>query len=125
MATETALRRRQATDALAALGAHRSDRQLLSVQCTNSHHVAYVYRTEAGPVYCTRMRSHAHGSRDFVDTTHRSSKANSDTEYVDLLDAAPFADDELPAWCDCGPRTLSREQLSAAIAAYQRTLRLS
>lgn len=116
-------RRRIATDALAELGAHRSDQQRLAVQCRHSHHVAFVYDTGQGLVYYALTGPHAHGSRDFVDTAHHA--AHRGTEHVDLLEAGPMMDDELPAWCDCGPHTLSRRALLDAITARRRTLRVT
>lgn len=103
-------------------GSHRSDHQLLSVQCPRGHHVAFVYDTTAGPVYWAITGPHAHGSRDFVDTPHHASARG--TEYVDLLDGEPLADDALPAWCDCGPRTLSRAELRRSVAGEHHTIRL-
>ncbi|MGH3518628.1 MAG: hypothetical protein ACRDQ7_14660 [Haloechinothrix sp.] len=117
------VRRRKAREALSALGSHRSDRRKLSIQCSRSHHVAFVYDTEAGLVYSTVTGPHAHGSRDFVDTAHHGGRRGA--EYVDLLEAGPMVDDELPAWCECGPRTLSRSELDEHITAERRKLRLS
>lgn len=116
------IRRRKASDALGALGTHRSDSRRLNVQCPRSHHVASVYDTEAGLVYSAVTASHAHGSRDFVDTAHHGGRRG--TEYADLLDAGPMVDDDLPAWCECGPRTLSRTELGEHIAAERRKLLL-
>ena len=38
---------------------------------------------------------------------------------LDLLEAGgdPLTDDTVPAWCDCGPRTLSRVAMLEWIAA--------
>lgn len=116
-------RRRAASAALAALTSRRSDHQLLGVRCARSHHVAWLFDTEAGIVYATVTGPHAHGSRDRVDTAHHGGRRG--TEYADLLDAGPHADDELPAWCECGPRTISRTALVHALDADQRVLRVS
>lgn len=116
------IRRRKASDALSALGSRRSDNRKLSLQCPRSHHVAAVYDTEAGLVYSTATGQHAHGSRDFVDTAHRGGRHGA--EYVDLLNGGPMVDDELPAWCECGPRTLSRAELGGHIAAERRKVLL-
>lgn len=115
--------RKLATEALGALGKHRSDRQVLSVQCARSHHVATVYDTDAGLVFRSVTGPHAHGSRDFVDTAHHGDRGGA--EYVDLLEAGPLVADELPAWCDCGSHMLSRSELAGLVAKRQRTLRLS
>lgn len=116
-------RRRVAAEALGELVSYRSDRQRLSVQCPRSHHVANVYDTDACLVCWTVTGPHAHGSRDFVDTAHHGQRRGS--EYVDLLEAGPLLGDDLPAWCECGPRTLSRSELRGCVVANQRTLRLS
>jgi hypothetical protein len=46
------------------------------------------------------------------------------TALHDLLDAGtgPKVDDALPAWCECGPRVLSRAELQDALAQHQRQL---
>jgi hypothetical protein len=118
--TRSARRRKLAEQALATLGSHRSDRQMLSVQCSASHHLAAVYDTPAGPVFVARMGRHAHGDRDLVDTPHRGSRE----EYVDLLDSEPSSERGLPAWCDCGPHVLSRSSLRRAVAAGDHLLRV-
>jgi len=115
-------RHRRAAAALAAYGAHRSDHQRLAVRCRRGHHVAFVYDTPSGLVYWAITGPHAHGSRDFVDTPHHAAARGS--EYVDLLQAEPVDDDALPAWCDCGPHSLSRAELVAAIAGERRTVQL-
>jgi hypothetical protein len=116
-------RRQVAADALAVFGKQRSEHQRLSVQCAHSHHLAAVYETEAGLVYHAIEGPHAHGSMDFVDTAHHGGPRG--TEYVDLLSAGPMADDGLPAWCDCGPHTLSRSDLLKAAADGEvRTVRV-
>jgi hypothetical protein len=102
-------RQERAAQALAALGSHRSQKRRLNVQCPRSHHVAAVYETDEGLVYCAIEGPHAHGSKDRVDTAHHGGSRG--TEYVDLLVGDLLVDDALPAWCDCGPWTLSRAQL--------------
>ena len=119
--TDSETRRQAARAALDVLGSHRGDRQRLGVQCPRSHHVAFVYDTEAGPVFWARTGPHAHGSKDFVDTGHHGAER---AEYVDLLEAARGADDTLPAWCDCGPQTLSRSALLGTVHAGERMLHL-
>jgi hypothetical protein len=117
-------RQQRAAEALAVFGKQRSEHQRLSVQCARSHHLAAVYETEAGLVYHAVEGPHAHGSKDFVDTAHHGGTRG--TEYVDLLRADPMSDDGLPAWCDCGPHTLSRRDLLQAAADGEvRTLRVA
>ncbi len=86
----------------------------MTVQCHRSHHLAAVYDTAAGPVVRTRRGSHAHGSKDYVDTVHRGAGA---PERLDLLAAGRSADDLLVAWCDCGPVELSRHDLLRRLRA--------
>jgi hypothetical protein len=115
-------RRDRAARALAELGSHRSDHQRLGVQCRHAHHLAAVYETAAGLVYESRTGPHGHGSKDFIDTGRSGSRGGQ--QHVDLLEAGPGVDDGLPAWCDCGPRTLSREHLLADARAGRRSVRV-
>ncbi len=115
-------RRDRAVRALDRLGSHRSEHQQVGVQCASAHHLAAVYRTVDGPVYVARTGPHGHGSKDFIDTGRSGTRGG--TEYVDLLVAEPGADDALPAWCDCGPRTLSRRDLLAHLRTQVRSVRL-
>lgn len=115
-------RRHLAVEALRGLGAHRSDSQRLSVQCARSHHLAFVYDTDVGLVVSASTGAHAHGSKDFVDTPHHGA---AHPEYADLLESAPLGSDEIPAWCDCGPHTLSRSALIGAVRAGTRTTRVA
>jgi hypothetical protein len=119
--TMTEQRRERATRALADLGAHRSDHQEVGVQCRRAHHLAAIYSTEVGLVYESRTGPHSHGSKDFIDTGRSGSRGGE--EYVDLL-ADDQADDALPAWCDCGPRTLSRSELRGVVRAGVRSVRV-
>lgn len=107
--------------ALAALGGRRGEHLRVEVSCACSHRVAAIYDTSAGPVYVAVTGPHAHGARDFVDTAHHGGRRG--REYVDLL-RTPAADDALPAWCECGPRTVSRAAVLAALTAGQRRLRV-
>lgn len=116
-------RRRIARTAIDALEGQRSDHALVRVKCPASHNVATVYRTSQGPVFVTARGTRAHGSRDFVDTAHHG--GNHDSEYVDLLEATQFDDDQLPAQCPCGAFTLSRKELQQAVRSHTRTLSLS
>ncbi|MBF4766188.1 hypothetical protein ISU10_00220 [Nocardioides agariphilus] len=75
--------------------------------------MAAVYLTPEGLVYESRIGPHSHGSKDFVDTGRKGSRGG--VEYVDLLQADRATDDALPAWCDCGPRTVSRAELLESV----------
>jgi hypothetical protein len=88
------------------------DSARLHVQCGRSHHVAVVYDTDAGLVYSAPVRPHSHGQRDLPDTMHGTAEPE---QWFDLLDVAD--DDELPAWCDCGHRSLSRATVLDWVAA--------
>lgn len=118
-------RRHAAQTALQALSAQRDEHLLCSVRCSRNHHVAAVYDTAAGPVYEALTGPHAHGRRDFIDAGHHGQHHG--TPILDLLDAGtdPTVDDALPAWCECGPRILSRSELQDALAAHQRQLLVS
>lgn len=117
-ASQSTDRQARATSALAEVGAPLSSVRLLAVHCANGHHVAGVYRTPEGPVVQAATGRHSHGHRDRIDTPHRGSRASS--MWTDLLAPLPFADDGLPAWCECGPWTLSRTALTAWIDAGDR-----
>lgn len=114
-------RRRIAEQALDSQG-QDPERVLVRVRCGRGHHVAAVLGTAAGPVFRSVTGSHAHGGRDFVDTAHGSHRNG--TRYVDLLAADDFADDAIPASCECGPHMLSRARLEKAIADFERTVQL-
>jgi hypothetical protein len=88
----------------------------LRVQCAHGHHVATVYETDAGLVYVAPVRDVSHGSRDLPD---EPKDVHEPHRWFDWLADAPgaAADDALPAWCDCGPRTLSR----AAVRTWVRS----
>lgn len=112
-------RRLAAHDAWALLPHGGRDAIRLQVQCARSHHVATVYDTPAGWVFVAPVRGHAHGSRDRVDEPHGSHPIDT---WIDLIAPADelHVDDSLPAWCDCGPRTLSRAELLSWISAGER-----
>ena len=77
----------------------------LQVQCGAGHHIAAVYRTPAGLVYMATVRSRSHGDHDLPDEPHDQAPHH----WFDLLEVEhPTVDDALPAWCDCGHRSLSR-----------------
>jgi hypothetical protein len=112
-------REKIARAALDALGNRRSEAAILHVNCEHSHHLATVFDTPEGPVYLATVHGRSHGRRDREDTPHRP---HDEALYVDLL-APPFgamADDALPAWCDCGQRSLSRAALEEWIGAGER-----
>jgi len=109
-------RRTLAHDAWATLPHGGHDRVLLQVQCGRSHHVAAVYDTPSGPVYAAPIRARSHGSQDRVDDQHGDHTIR---HWYDLMTVEDSADDELPAWCDCGPRTLSRRAVLAWLAAHE------
>lgn len=115
-------RRDRAARALADLPSQRSERQRLGVQCRRAHHLATVHMTGQGLVYESRTGPHSHGSKDFIDTGRRGSRGGE--KYVDMLAGEPEADDGLPAWCDCGPHTLSRRELLRSIGRGVRVVRI-
>lgn len=118
--TESSARHERAAAALAGLGSHRADHQRLGVQCRHSHHVAELFDTPEGLVFHATTGPRAHGSKDREDVAHHA--AEHGTPVVDLLDAGAHADDGLLAWCDCGPWTLSRRDLLAAVARREHVL---
>jgi hypothetical protein len=111
-------REKTAHNALASLGAARSEAVALHVNCAHSHHLAVVIQTPEGPVYRSTVHGRSHGHADRVDTPHRP---DAERDYVDLLlPAGGQADDALPAWCDCGQRLLSRAAVARWLAAGER-----
>lgn len=111
-----------AAEALAALELPPRDARVLAVQCVNGHHVAAVYTTSQGPVVEAAQGRHSHGHRDRVDTPHRGTPESHG--WIDFLGADAVSDDDVPAWCDCGPWTLSRRAMSAWIDAGERRVHL-
>ncbi|GAY07382.1 hypothetical protein [Pseudonocardia sp. N23] len=83
-----------------------------------------MYDADSGLVYVSDTGARSHGRGDRVDTGHIAGRRRG--AYVDLLDPGEGAidDDDLPASCECGPRTLSRSGLLAAVARGQRHMRL-
>ena len=98
--------------ALESLGARPTDHRVLNVQCRHGHHVAAVFATDAGPVYQAETGPHAHGA------------ASRGTEFLDLLTPGRLDADEIPAWCDCGPWTLSRRALREQLRPKGHTIHL-
>jgi hypothetical protein len=108
------IRSAQAEKALAALPHGGRESIVLRVQCDRSHHVATVYRTPKGLVYAAPVRARSHGDYDLPDQPHGDHAPH---RWLDLLDVPRDAsDDTLPAWCDCGHRTLSRTEVLRWIA---------
>jgi hypothetical protein len=91
----------------------------LQVQCAHGHHVATVYDTDSGLVYASPVRAVSHGSRDLPDEPKGDHEPH---RWFDWLVEAPgaMADDALPAWCDCGPRTLSRAAVRTWVRSGER-----
>jgi len=92
------------------------DAATLHVQCTRSHHLAVVFDTPDGLVYRSTLRPRSHGSKDRLDELHGNAEPG---RYFDFLEPGPGVDDALPAWCDCGPRTLSRASVASWAAAHE------
>ncbi|MFZ5872477.1 MAG: hypothetical protein ACOYXW_18380 [Actinomycetota bacterium] len=112
-------REQTARAAVDSLGKHAGDHVALMVTCPRSHHVAVVLATETGLVFRSVPAAHSHGRRDFVDTGHHGTNGRA---WYDLLDPGdgPAVDDDLPAGCECGRRTLSRRLLREHVAAGER-----
>lgn len=115
-------RRAAARAAVEALDERRDEHVRLRVRCAENHHVATVYDTTIGLVYTSRIGGHAHGSKDFVDVAHHDARHG--VLVADLVDPGPeeIAEDELPASCECGPRTVSRADVMRALAAGERRI---
>jgi hypothetical protein len=113
-------RRAAAEAALAELDGELSAHRRLEVRCRRSHHVAAVYDTDIGLIYRAVVGTRGHGHQDRIDVGHRGDPRG--RIYADVLDAGddPMADDDLPATCQCGPRTLSRSALLASLAERHR-----
>ncbi|MHA4853609.1 hypothetical protein L1080_029310 [Rhodococcus sp. MSC1_016] len=109
-------RRRLARTAVESLGTQRSDHAIVRVTCPASHRVATVYRTDEGPVVVAGGGPGGHGSRDRAGTGHHGDRPG--TDYIDMLDASRFEDDQIPARCACGSRTLSRTELRQAVQSH-------
>jgi len=109
--TNHEVRAEKARQAFEALGPSPSQSLVLQIQCNSAHHVAGIHDTTAGLVYYTVLHSKSHGRRDYVDLGHHASRLGLD--WFDLLDPGddPSINDDLPAGCECGPATLSRQLL--------------
>lgn len=107
-------RSQQAEQAWQRLPSGGSEQAALRIMCAASHHVATVYRTDAGLVYRSEIRRHSHGDRDLPDTPHGTSEPKPWFDLLEIPDAD--ADDGLPAWCECGQRLLSRQAVRQWVA---------
>lgn len=123
MAGRTRSEDRQATarNLLAALGDDRPQHELLVIQCARSHHLAEVISTPGGAVFLSRTGPSSYGRMDRPNLGPHGS--TSGLAFTDLLQD-PMAGDELPAWCDCGPRMLSREWVLEQLDGGSRTVRI-
>ncbi len=108
-------RSRRAEQALTEIPHGGRDAITLRVHCAKSHNVATVYDTSVGLVYAAPVRARSHGSFDLPDSPHSGHETK---RWLDLLRVNPtVADDAMPAWCDCGQRTLSRADVLKWIEA--------
>lgn len=112
------IRHRAARESWNALPHGGRDAILLRVQCGRSHHLARVCHSADGLVVVSPVRARSHGSRDRVDQPHGDHPVDQWVDYL-VIDE-PAVDDAIPAWCDCGPRTLSRVDLLQWLSAGER-----
>jgi len=86
-----------------------SEQAKVRILCGANHHVATVYTTDIGLVYRSQIRRHGHGDRDLPDSPRGGTAPK---PWFDLLESSEVnleqASDQLPAWCECGSRMLSR-----------------
>ena len=115
-------RHRRAAQALTDLGDTLAAHAVLSVQCAHGHHVAVVYDTGAGLVFRSITGPHAHGRKGRADVAHHGSHHGD--PYVELL-TDPEAGEAVAAWCDCGPWSLLRLDLVAAVRVGKRTIHVA
>lgn len=116
--SQTSERQSRASEALSEVSASLSQVRALAVQCAHGHHVAGVYRTDSGLVVQAASGRRSHGHRDRVGTPHRGTTAR--PEWTDFLTPATHVDDSVPAWCDCGPWTLSRSAMAEWVEGGER-----
>jgi hypothetical protein len=115
------VRERAAKAAFDHLGPNPSDYTRLQVSCARNHHVAAVYDTDLGAVYRAVTHAGSHGKRDRIDTGHRGHHTG--RTWFDILNPAEdHVDDGMPAGCECGPYTLSRDLLIQHIAEGERRI---
>ncbi len=122
-ASSTARRQSRATQALSEVAATLARARVLAVQCEHGHHVAGVYRTDAGLVLQAESGRRSHGHRDRIDTPHRGTAGR--PQWTDFLTPEARVDDSVPAWCECGPWTLSRAAVAEWVDAGERRVVLS
>lgn len=113
-------RSRVAEAAWAGLQHGGHDAVRLRVQCGRGHHVAAVYGTEVGFVYVAPVRARSHGSSDLPDEPRGDQEPHRWFDLISEGEGAMTIDDALPAWCDCGHRSLSRAALLQWLAAGER-----
>ena len=98
------------------------DSLIMQVQCADGHHLAKVFHANGERLVMTTLRPRSHGSRDIPDKPHTPGGVR---HMVDMLDVDDAADDGIPAWCDCGARTLSRAGLRNWLAEGERRVVLN
>lgn len=115
-ATNHEIRERTARQAFEALGPSPSEKAIVTVHCSNGHHLGSVYDTNAGRVFHSVLTSRGRGRKDLPVSRHTGSDEGRD--WFDLLDAGddPLVADELQSGCACGPYQLSRSLLVGQIA---------
>ena len=119
--TRSAERQAAARGLLDSATAAGTGRELLVIQRAHSHHLAEVMATEGGPVFRSRTGPPSYGSMDRPNLGRHGSASGQD--FTDLL-VDPLADDALPVWCDCGPRSLSRTWVAEQVGGSERTVRV-
>ena len=118
--TSQAGRRELGRSALSRLGADAEEHPVLLVRCPRAHKVAFVYDTDQGLVYRAVVGPHA-GARA---RRPPGSGGHLEGDFVDLVAAAPAQGDVLPAWCECGPHSVSRRIVLDFINSGCHVLRL-
>ena len=96
-------------------GVDDHDERLLSVLCRRRHHVASIYDTPAGLVFEALTGGPRRVWIDLLSSEDRNPVAP--VGYVDLLEPTLSGDNEIAAWCACGPWTLSRRLLQRQVSA--------
>lgn len=81
--------------------------EVMTIQCSRSHHLARVVSTPEGDVIETLLAHHSHGRRDLHSDTHGVDHPN---RWRDLLEAGDEGEaiEMIPVGCACGERRLSR-----------------
>jgi hypothetical protein len=108
-------RQERAASALMVLGRDQADRQVLLIECRRGHTLAAIYSTDAGLVFLSRPRPNMLDEQDLAGLQHHRSNCL-DHGFTDMLQA-PWVDDDLPAGCYCGNRTLSRLDIENDVKA--------